>query len=147
MFTTNLLSDIDISSSVISGPSILNSEGPRQQISVKTPHFVEIDLPECWVGRLLPIKQYYKYDHLKHIESKHGVVIQVSSINLLKSVLSHLGAYLGAPWYALRPPWYNTLCYTTSRSPDITSYPLHCSTLVGNTVCYTTRYLFGCPVV
>ena len=83
VFTTNLLSDIDIGSSASSGPSILNSEGPRQQISVKTPHFVEIDLPECWVGRLLPIKQYYKYDHLKHIESKHGVVIQVRSINLL----------------------------------------------------------------
>ena len=46
-------------------------------------------------------------------------------------MLSHLDTYLCYPTF--RFPWYNTPCYTSFRSPDITSYPLHCNTLMWET--------------
>ena len=54
-----------------------------QSVVLKTPKFMETTLPECWMGRLLPLKNVYKYNHLEYIEKKHKVVIQVKSVQKL----------------------------------------------------------------
>ena len=54
-----------------------------QSVVIKTPKFMETTMPECWMGRLLPLKNVYKYNHLEYIEKKHKVVIQVKSVQKL----------------------------------------------------------------
>ena len=69
-----------------SAPSAIREtvvEVPTVSFELKTPHFLEIKIPEIYMGRLLPKPQCYKYNHLKHIERTRLVVIQVLSVTKL----------------------------------------------------------------
>ena len=59
-------------------------ESVPQSVVLQTPKFMETTMPECWMGRLLPLKNVYKYNHLEYIEKKHKVVIQVMRVTKLK---------------------------------------------------------------
>ena len=58
-------------------------ESVPQSVVLQTPKFMETTMPECWMGRLLPLKNVYKYNHLEYIEKKHKVVIQVMRVQKL----------------------------------------------------------------